>query len=72
MSNIRNNIQNNQQSSQQNNQSSSTPISLIRNNVNVVEPFIDEQDDQYNQYAESNTGSDLGSIMDLSDFETSL
>jgi hypothetical protein len=67
-----NNQQSSQQSSHQSNQSSSTPISLIRNNVNVVEPFIDEQDDQYNQYAESNTGSDLGSVMDLSDFETSL
>ena len=60
----------NQGSNQQSNQSS-TPISLIRN-VNVVEPNIDLQDDQFNQYAESNTGSDLGSLMDLSDFETSL
>ena len=72
ISQLQNVKQNNQQSSQQSNQSSSTPISLIRNNVNVVEPFIDEQDEQYNQYAESNTGSDLGSVMDLSDFETSL
>ena len=60
----------NQGSNQQSNQSS-TPISLIRN-VNVVEPNIDLQDDQFNQYAESNTGSDLGSLMDLADFENSL
>ena len=72
ISQLQNLKQNNQQSNQQNIQSSSTPISLIRNNVNVVEPFVDEQDEQYNQYAESNTGSDLGSVMDLSDFETSL
>ena len=72
ISQLQNVKQNNQQSNQQNIQSSSTPISLIRNNVNVVEPFVDEQDEQYNQYAESNTGSDLGSVMDLSDFETSL
>ena len=50
---------------------SSTPISLIRN-ANIIEPNIDMQDDQFNQYAESNTGSDLGSVMDLDDFETSL
>ena len=62
----------NQSSSNQQGNQSSTPISLIRNNVNIVEPFIDIQDDQYNQYAESNTGSDLGSLMDLADFETSL
>ena len=58
-------------SNQQGNQAS-TPISLIRNNVNIVEPFIDMQDEQFNQYAESNTGSDLGSLMDLADFENSL
>ena len=72
ISQLQNVKQSNQQNNQQSNQSSSTPISLIRNNVNIIEPFVDEQDDQYNQYAESNTGSDLGSIMDLSDFETSL
>ena len=66
---------------------SSTPISLIRNNINIVEPFIDdlyEQDTQNdgndgnqgnqggNQYSESVAGSDVGSIMDLADFETTL
>jgi len=67
---------------------SSTPISLIRNNINIVEPFIDDlydQDSQNdgnqgnqggnqggNQYSESVAGSDVGSIMDLADFETTL
>jgi len=69
------------QNNQKNNKQSSTPISLIRNNVNIVEPYIDvqdfqdgqvNQDNQDNQYAESTTGSDLGSLMDLADFETSL
>ena len=58
-----------------NNNKVSTPISIIRNNINIMEPSIDEQDLQEgldNQYAESNTGSDLGSVMDLADFETSL
>ena len=76
-------------SSNQSNNQSSTPISLIRNNVNVVEPFIhdnqdnldnqenfdnqDNQDSQDNsQYAASVAGSDVGSIMDLDDFETTL
>ena len=62
----------NQGSSNQQGNQASTPISLIRNNVNIVEPFIDMQDEQFNQYAESNTGSDLGSLMDLADFENSL
>jgi len=80
--------QNKKQNTNQNtNQKSSTPISLIRNNVKIVEPYVDDldsldnldgldnQDSQENQdnlYTESNTGSDLGSVMDLADFETSL
>jgi len=84
--------QSNRQSSNQLNNKSSTPISLIRNNVNIVEPFIhDNQDNQDNQdildsldnqdnqdsqdnsqYAASVAGSDVGSIMDLDDFETTL
>ena len=69
---------------------SSTPINLIRNNINIVEPYIDDKNDindiniqdtqgnqgnqgnQSNQYGESVAGSDVGNIMDLSDFETTL
>jgi hypothetical protein len=70
------------------NNKSSTPINLIRNNVDIIEPFIDDNDDnnnhhnnnnnnnnnnnQDNQYESSVAGSDVGSIMDLSDFETTL
>jgi hypothetical protein len=71
ISQLQNINQGSSNSNQQGNQAS-TPISLIRNNVNIVEPFIDMQDEQFNQYAESNTGSDLGSLMDLADFENSL
>ena len=64
---------------------SSTPISLIRNNINIVEPFIDDENNENyennnlnnnnnnnNQYEESVAGSDVGSVMDLADFETTL
>jgi hypothetical protein len=71
ISQLQNINQGSSNSNQQGNQAS-TPISLICNNVNIVEPFIDMQDEQFNQYAESNTGSDLGSLMDLADFENSL
>ena len=60
----------------------STPISIIRNNVNILEPIIDDENDQpdfynqstnsNNQYSGSVAGSDVGSIMDLADFETTL
>lgn len=51
------------------NSSSSTPISLIREKVTVPELNINED---MNNYAESVAGSDVGSIMDLDDFEKSL
>lgn len=79
ISQLQNIKQNNNQNNNEN--KSSTPISLIRNNVNIVEPNIDDdydiniqdiQGDQNNQYSESVAGSDVGSIMDLSDFETTL
>jgi len=62
----------------------STPINIIRNNQNNIEPYIDDNDDNLklqdlhnlqnsdNQYSESVAGSDVGSIMDLSDFENTL
>lgn len=62
-----NNIINPNQSRQQ--QSSSTPISLIREKVTVPELNINED---MNNYAESMAGSDVGSIMDLEDFEKCL
>jgi hypothetical protein len=46
----------------------STPLNNIRENFyNIPEPIITEEG-----YQESNTGSDLGSVMDLDDFEKSL
>jgi hypothetical protein len=46
----------------------STPLSFIRENFNTVpQPIINED-----TYQESNVGSDLGSVMDLDDFERSL
>jgi len=71
-------LQNIKQNTNGNINKSSTPISLIRNNINIEDPYIDEQTDihnqgsQNNQYSESVAGSDVGSIMDLADFETTL
>ncbi len=50
----------------------STPLSLLRENLMTVpDPIITEN--EFNEdYAESNAGSDLGSVMDLDDFEKSL
>jgi hypothetical protein len=50
-----------------NTNTASTPINLIRQKQNIPEPIINEDG-----YAESVAGSDLGSIMDLDDFEKSL
>jgi len=50
-----------------NTNTASTPINLIRQKQNMPEPIINEDG-----YAESVAGSDLGSIMDLDDFEKSL
>ena len=52
---------------------SSTPISLIRNNVKIKEPIInDDTNTSMNTNCnESNAGSDVGSVMDLEDFENS-
>jgi hypothetical protein len=50
-----------------NTNSASTPINLIRQKQNIPEPIINEDG-----YAESVAGSDLGSIIDLDDFEKSL
>jgi hypothetical protein len=63
--------QNNQNNPNQSRQqsSSSTPISLIREKVTVPELTINEDN---NNYAESVAGSDVGSIMDLDDFEKCL
>jgi hypothetical protein len=48
--------------------SASTPISIIRENFNTIpELMITEEG-----YTESTAGSDLGSVMDLDDFEKSL
>ena len=80
-------LQNIKQNTNGNINKSSTPISLIRNNINIEDPYIDEQTDihnqcsqgnqgnqgnQNNQYSESIAGSDVGSIMDLAEFETTL
>jgi hypothetical protein len=46
----------------------STPISLIRNNTKISEPIIQDDSGLGN---ESVAGSDVGSIMDLEDFENS-
>ena len=62
-----NNTNNPNQSGQQS--SSSTPISLIREKITVPELNINED---MNNYAESMAGSDVGSVMDLDDFEKSL
>ena len=52
--------------------SSSTPINIIRNNVKIEAPIIqDDNDIQYGNGGESVAGSDVGSIMDLADFEKS-
>ena len=52
---------------------SSTPINLIRNNVTIEEPIVNDDTNISinNNCNESNTGSDVGSIMDLEDFENS-
>ena len=64
---------NNTNNTNNTNNKSSTPISIIRNNINIEEPYIDDQDEsQNNQYGESVAGSDVGNVMDLSDFETTL
>ena len=62
-----NNTNNPNQSRQQS--FSSTPISLIREKVTVPELTINED---ISNYAESMAGSDVGSVMDLDDFEKSL
>jgi len=56
------------------NSNSSTPISLIRNNVKIQEPIITHNNDNLNNTDtcnESTAGSDVGSVMDLADFENS-
>jgi len=52
---------------------SSTPINLIRNNVTIEEPIVNDDTNISinNNCNESTTGSDVGSIMDLEDFENS-
>ena len=55
--------------------SSSTPISLIRDKINIVEPNINDDfifDNGNSNGNESVAGSDVGSVMDLEDFESSL
>ena len=71
--------------------STSTPISIIRNSIDIdiEDPFIIDNNDNYdynnsknsnngnngnnvNSNNESIAGSDVGSIMDLEDFESSL
>jgi len=64
-----NNQNNTNQSRQQSSSSSSTPISLIREKITVPELNINED---ISNYAESVAGSDVGSIMDLDDFEKCL
>ena len=57
-----------------NTSSSSTPISLIRNNVKIQEPVIKNDNNNLNNTDtcnESTAGSDVGSVMDLADFENS-
>ena len=56
-----------------NTNTSSTPISLIRNNVKIEEPIVnDDTNTSMNTNCnESNAGSDVGSVMDLEDFENS-
>ncbi len=61
------------QSSSSSSSSTSTPINLIREKINVSEPTINEMPHQnVSSYAESVVGSDLGSVMDLDEFEKSL
>ena len=52
------------------NTSNSTPISLIRNNNNFN--AIQEQRTNEDITTDSIAGSDIGNIMDLTDFENSL
>jgi hypothetical protein len=58
-----------------NTSSSSTPISLIRNNVKIQEPVITNDNNNNlnttDTCNESTAGSDVGSVMDLADFENS-
>lgn len=50
----------------------STPINLIRSNTKIIEPNVHNQDDNVGSNGnESVAGSDVGSIMDLEDFENS-
>jgi len=51
---------------------SSTPISLIRTNVKIDEPIVNDYTTPINNNCnESNAGSDVGSVMDLEDFANS-
>ena len=59
-----------------NKNSASTPISLIRSNSKIPEPIIQDSNEFGNGNSNSNgnesvAGSDVGSIMDLEDFENS-
>jgi hypothetical protein len=57
------------QQQQQKQSSTSTPISIIREKINVQTPIVNDSNPNY---SESVVGSDLGSVMDLDDFEKTL
>ena len=67
-----NNNSNNNTNNNTNMLKSSTPISLIRNTTKITEPIINDDIIEGNNMSnESIAGSDVGSIMDLDDFEKS-
>jgi hypothetical protein len=66
--NSNNNNSNNTNNTNNNMLKASTPISLIRSNTKISEPIIQDDSGLGN---ESVAGSDVGSIMDLEDFENS-
>ncbi len=67
--NNNNNSMNRKNMNMSNTNKESTPINLIRKNVIIEEPIVNDY--QFNS-GESVAGSDVGSVMDLADFENSL
>jgi hypothetical protein len=66
-----NNNDNGNTNTNTNTNTASTPINLIRNNVKIEEPIVNDDTTMNTNCNESNAGSDVGSVMDLEDFEHS-
>lgn len=60
------------QHSQPSGNGSSTPISLLREKINIPEVNIQENNYNGDNFTESVAGSDVANVMDLEDFEKSL